>query len=181
MLFSVFMPALRSVRRNVLRSFLTILGIAIGVSAVITMVTLGNGATQAIEKQTTSHGTYLLIVSPGRRQPGGGLGGGASGVPQFIEAEAAVIQSQSGGVAALSAQGRASVTGSSNEWFITGIWTLSSGRIFDHDERRAGAAVCIIGETAHRELYAGSVGQMGLGQHLRVKQFSCEVVGILKA
>ena len=62
MLYSVFMLALRSVRRNMLRSFLTILGIVIGVSAVITMVTLGNGATQAIETQITSLGTNLLMV-----------------------------------------------------------------------------------------------------------------------
>ena len=83
MLFSVFMLALRSVQRNVLRSFLTVLGIVIGVSAVITMVTLGNGATQAIEEKITSLGTNVLIVSPGQRIGGGGGGGG---VPQFVEA-----------------------------------------------------------------------------------------------
>ena len=70
MLYSVFLLALRSVQRNMLRSFLTILGIVIGVSAVITMVTLGNGATQAIEMQITSLGTNLLMVSPGQRQSG---------------------------------------------------------------------------------------------------------------
>jgi putative ABC transport system ATP-binding protein len=72
MLYSVFMLALRSVRRNLLRSFLTILGIVIGVSAVITMVTLGNGATQAIKTQISSLGTNLLLVMPGQRGPGGG-------------------------------------------------------------------------------------------------------------
>ena len=60
MLFSVFVLALHSVQRNLLRSFLTILGIVIGVSAVITMVTLGNGATQAIKTQITSLGANLL-------------------------------------------------------------------------------------------------------------------------
>ena len=70
MLYSVFMLALRSVQRNVLRSFLTILGIVIGVSAVITMVTLGNGATQAIKTQISSLGTNLLLVMPGQRGPG---------------------------------------------------------------------------------------------------------------
>ena len=62
MLYSVFMLALRSVRRNMLRSFLTILGIVIGVSAVITMVTLGNGATLSIQGQITSLGTNLLMA-----------------------------------------------------------------------------------------------------------------------
>lgn len=192
MLFSVFMLALRSVRRNLLRSFLTILGIVIGVAAVITMVTLGNGATQAIKTQISSLGTNLLMVNPGQRQPGGGGGGG--GVPQFTEADAVAIQSEIGGVAAVAPQGRSSVKviangrnwsstvyGSTNNWFITGNWKLASGRIFDADELTAGASVCVIGETVRRELYAGNVGQTGLGEQLRIKQFSCTVVGILTA
>ena len=190
MLYSVFLLALRSVRRNLLRSFLTILGIVIGVSAVITMVTLGNGATQAIETQITSLGTNLLMVMPGQRVPGGGGGGG--GVPQFTEADAEAIRSQIGGVAAVAPQGRLSVTvvangrnwattvyGSTNEWFETGNWKLAGGRLFDPAEQQGGAAVCIIGETVRRELYGGAAGQTGLGEALRVKQFSCEVVGIL--
>jgi putative ABC transport system permease protein len=191
MLFSVFMLALRSVRRNLLRSFLTILGIVIGVSAVITMVTLGNGATQAIEAKITSLGANLLMVSPGQRIGGGGHGGG---VPQFIEADGEAIAAQIGGVAAVAPQGRTSATvvangrnwattvvGSNNAWFETGNWLLASGRVFAPDEQRAGAAVCIIGETVRRELWGGTVGQTGLGEQLRVKQFSCDVVGVLAA
>ena len=191
MLFSVFMLALRSVQRNVLRSFLTVLGIVIGVSAVITMVTLGNGATQSIQTQITSLGTNLLMVSPGQRQgPGGGGGGG--GVPQFTEADAEAIRTQIGGVAAVAPQGRASATvvangrnwatsvvGSTNDWFVTGNWKLASGRTFEPDEQLAGAAVCIIGETVRRELFGGTAGQTGLDQPLRVKQFSCTVIGVL--
>jgi putative ABC transport system permease protein len=187
---SVFLLALRSVRRNLLRSFLTILGIVIGVSAVITMVTLGNGATAAIELQITSLGTNLLLVSPGQRVMGGGGGGG--GVPQFTEADADAIAAQIGGVAAVAPQGRAAVTvvangrnwatnvtGSTNAWFEAGNWKLASGRIFADDEQLGGSAVCIIGETVRREIYGGTVGQTGLGQQLRVKQFSCDVVGVL--
>jgi len=191
MLFSVFMLAVRSVQRNMLRSFLTILGIVIGVSAVITMVTLGNGATQAIETQITSLGTNLLMVMPGQRGPGGS-GGGGGGVPQFIEADAAAIAAQIGGVAAVAPQGRTSVkvvangrnwstsvSGSTNDWFETGNWKLASGRLFEPDEQRAGAAVCIIGETVRRELFGGATGRTGLGEQLRVKQFSCDVIGVL--
>lgn len=191
MLYSVFILALRSIRRNLLRSFLTVLGIVIGVAAVITMVTLGNGATQAIKTQISSLGSNLLMINPGQRQPGGGGGGG---VPQFTAADAEAIQSQIGGIAAVAPQGRSSATvvangrnwsstiyGSTNAWFITGNWKLASGRIFDTDEQRAGAAVCIIGETVRRELYGGKVGQTGLGNQLRVKQFSCNVIGILAA
>lgn len=193
MMFSVFMLALHSVRRNMLRSFLTILGIVIGVSAVITMVTLGNGAARAIEIQITSLGTNLLIINPGQRQPGGG-GGGGRGVPQFSEADADAIGAQIGGVAAVAPQARASVTlvangrnwvsnatGSTNAWFDTGNWKISAGRRFDDDELRAGAAVCLLGETVRRELFGGVAGLDGLGRQVRVKQFSCEVIGILAA
>jgi putative ABC transport system permease protein len=191
MLFSVFMLALRSVRRNMLRSFLTILGIVIGVSAVITMVTLGNGATQAIESKITSLGTNLLMVSPGQRIGGGGGGGG---VPQFTEADAEAVAAQIGGVAGVAPQSRTgatvvangrnwqtTVSGSTNEWFAVTNSSLASGRIFLPEEQRAGAAVCVIGETVRRELYGGAEGVMGLGEAMRIRQFSCEVVGILAA
>jgi putative ABC transport system permease protein len=190
MLFSVFMLALRSVQRNLLRSFLTILGIVIGVSAVITMVTLGHGATQAIQTQISGLGTNLLMVRPGQR----GFGGGGGSVPQFTEADALSIASEIGGVSAVAPTGTTSVTvvangrnwattvtGSTNAWFKTGNWTLASGRLFADDEQVAGSAVCIIGETVRREVFGGAVGQTGLGQSLRVKQFSCDVVGILGA
>jgi putative ABC transport system permease protein len=189
MLYSVFLLALRSVQRNVLRSFLTILGIVIGVSAVITMVTLGNGATLAIEKQITSLGTNLLVLSPGQRV---GSGGGGGGVPQFTVADADAIRSQLGGVTAVAPQGRAgalvvangrnwttNVAGSSNDWFDIGNWTLTEGRRFTSAEQLAGAAVCVIGETVRRELFGGAVGRTGLGEALRVRKFSCEVIGIL--
>jgi putative ABC transport system permease protein len=189
MLSSVLMLALRSVQRNMLRSFLTILGIVIGVSAVITMVTLGNGATMAIQTQISSLGTNLLMVRPGQRGFGGGGGGG---VPRFTEADAEAIAAQIGGVAAVAPQDTSSVTvvangrnwatsvsGSTNAWFDTGNWKLASGRTFEPDEQRGGAAVCVIGETVRRELFAGTAGQTGLGQQLRVKQFSCDVIGVL--
>jgi putative ABC transport system permease protein len=133
-------------------------------------------------------------VNPGQRGPGGGGGGGGVHVPHFIEADAAAIQSQIGGVAAVAPQGRAavtvvangrnwltSVTGSSNEWFETGNWKIASGRIFADDEQSAGAAVCLIGETVRREIFGGTVAVTGLGELLRVKQFSCTVIGILAA
>jgi len=190
MLFNVFMLALRSVQRNLLRSFLTILGIVIGVSAVITMVTLGQGATQSIQMQISSLGTNLLMVRPGQR----GFGGGGGSVPQFTEADAEAIVSQIGGVATAVPQGTTSATvvangrnwvttvyGSTNDWFDTSNWKLASGRIFAHDEQVAGSATCVIGETVRRELFGGSAGQTGLGEQVRVKQFSCTVIGILAA
>ena len=190
MLLNTLFIALRSIRRNLLRSFLTILGIVIGVAAVITMVTLGNGATQAVQTKIASLGSNLLMVRPGQRQGPGGAGGGS--VPSFKEADAEAILTQIGGVAAVAPEGRSSVTviangrnwattvtGSNNAWFQTGNWTLAAGRQFTNDEQVSGAAVCVIGETVRRELYGGAAGSQGLGEQLRIKQFSCTVIGIL--
>jgi putative ABC transport system permease protein len=136
-------------------------------------------------------GINLLMISPGQRIGGGGGGGG---VPQFTEADADAIRSQIGGVAAVAPQGRTSVTvvangrnwltsaiGTTNDWFETGNWTLASGRRFADDEQSAGAAVCIVGETVRRELFGGTPGHTGLGEQLRIRQFSCEVIGITQS
>lgn len=187
MFLNTILLALRSIRRNLLRSFLTILGIVIGVSAVITMVTLGNGATAAVQAQISSLGTNLLQIRPGQRMSFGG--GGGAGTASFKEADAEAIASQIGGVQAVAPEGRASavvvangrnwsssVTGSTNAWLRTNNWTLAAGRQFDEGELQAGSAVCIIGETVRRELFDT---RNAVGEHLRVKQFSCEVVGVL--
>ena len=191
MLLNTLFLALRSIRRNLLRSFLTILGIVIGVSAVITMVTLGNGATLAVQMQISSLGSNLLQVRPGQRMGPGGPGGGG-GAPSFKEADAEAIMAQIGGIAAVAPEARTSVTvvangrnwstsvtGTSNAWFTTGNWKLASGRKFSDEEQQAGAAVCIIGETVRREIFGGEAGRGGIGEQLRIKQFSCDVIGVL--
>ena len=181
--------SLRSIRRNLLRSFLTVLGIVIGVAAVVTMVTLGNGATRAVQTQISSLGTNLLMVRPGQRL---GHGGGGGGVPAFKAADADAIGAQIGGIAAVAPEARTNTTvvgnsrnwsttvvGSTNAWFETGNWQLASGRRFSAEEEAAGAAVCIVGETVRREIFGGQRGERGLGEALRVKQFSCTVIGVL--
>lgn len=185
MFLSSILLALRSIRRNLMRSFLTVLGIVIGVSAVITMVTLGNGATVSIQNQIAGLGTNLLQVRPGQRMgPSGG-----TGAPAFKDTDADAIAQQIGGILAVAPESRASATvvaggrnwstsiiGSTNAWLQTGNWTLRIGREFSDDELRAGAAVCVIGETVRRELFGT---RDAVGEQLRVKAFSCEVVGVL--
>ncbi|MCC6208785.1 MAG: ABC transporter permease [Gammaproteobacteria bacterium] len=188
MWWNALLLALREIRRNLLRSFLTILGIVIGVSAVITMVTLGRGATQAVTDQISSLGSNLLMVRPGQRL---GPGGGGFGAPQFKVADAEAIASQIGGVRAVAPQVNSTVTvvygahnwstsatGSSADYFTISNWKIASGRIFDAAEERAGSAVCVIGATVRRELFGGTDP---LGQGIRVKQFSCTVIGLLAA
>ena len=99
--------ALRAIRRNLLRSFLTVLGIVIGVAAVITMVTLGNGATQAVRQQISSLGSNLLQVRPGQRLA---FGPNTAGAPAFKEADVEAIASQVGGLKAVAPEVRSGVT-----------------------------------------------------------------------
>jgi putative ABC transport system permease protein len=189
MLWNSLLLALRSIRRNLLRSFLTVLGIVIGVSAVITMVTLGQGATQAVRNQIASLGSNLLQVRPGQRL---GPGFGGLGVPAFVEADIDAITSQISGVRAAAPEVRAGATaivgarnwttsaiGTTANYFGIGNWTLAAGRSFEPGEERAGSAVCLVGATVRRELFGAAA--MPLGEALRLKQFSCEVIGVLAA
>jgi len=186
MLWNTLLLALREIRRNLMRAFLTVLGILIGVSAVITMVTLGNGATRAVQDQIASLGSNLLIVRPGQRL---GPGREAAGAPNFKQADAQAIESQVSGIDAVApSMGRtvtlvrmarnwsSSVTGSTNAFFTTGNWTLAEGRVFTDPEERAGKSVCVIGETVRRELFGA---QSPIGGEIRIKQFACEVIGLL--
>ncbi len=178
--------AVREIRRNLLRSFLTILGIVIGVAAVITMVTLGNGATQAVSDQISSLGSNLLMVRPGQRL---GPGRDAAGAPVFKEADAQAIAAQIGGVSAVAPSLNTGVTvifgarnwstlvvGTTSAYFKTNNWRFAQGREFTEAEERAGSAVCVIGATVRRELF-GNLAP--LGEQLRVRQFSCQVIGLL--
>ncbi|NVD74725.1 ABC transporter permease [Duganella sp. BJB488] len=184
MLLNTILLALRSIRRNLLRSFLTMLGIVIGVGAVIAMVTLGNGATQAVHDQIASLGSNLLMVRTGQR-----MGQGGSGAPAFKEADAEAIALQIGGIRAVAAEARSgatvvangrnwttTVTGGSAEWIAAANWTLSAGRQFDDGEQRAGGAVCALGATVARSLFGR---RDPLGERLRIKQFSCVIVALL--
>src|SRR3546814_16659222 len=99
--------AIREIRRHLLRSFLTILGIVIGVAAVVTMVTLGNGATQAVSDQISSLGSNILTIRPGQ---GFGRGGGGPRPPEFQEADVEAIRTQIVGIAAVEPRAQASAT-----------------------------------------------------------------------
>jgi putative ABC transport system permease protein len=188
MLWNSLLLAVRAIRRNVLRSFLTILGVVIGVSAVIVMMTLGDGATQSVKDQISSLGSNLLHIRPGQR-----MGPGRETVrpPNFKLEDAEAIASQIGAVerVAPTASGSATVvyqaenwstslTGTTPDYFVSGNWTLASGRFFTEAEARAGAAVCVIGQTVRRELFGT---RNPVGSEIRVKRFGCEVVGLLRA
>ena len=186
MLLSALLLALREIRRNLMRSFLTVLGIVIGVAAVITMVTLGNGATRMVSDQISSLGSNLLMVRPGQRL---GPGRDSAGSPSFRKADVEAIRSQVSSLQDVAPAVGSSVTlvagnnnwsatvnGTTNAYLVAGNWKLAAGRAFLDDEERAGKAVCIIGETVRRELFGS---RSPLGDEIRVKTFSCQVVGLL--
>ena len=188
MILSAFILALLAIRRNLLRSFLTILGIVIGVAAVITMVTLGNGATQMVSDQISSLGSNLLIVRPGQRM---GPVRDSVGAPNFkigdVEAirgqinriqEVAPIISKSLTLVYGNENWSSPVYGSTNAFLITANWQLVSGRAFSDEEERGGKAVCIIGATVKKELFGN---HSPLGNEIRIQNFSCEVIGLFKS
>jgi putative ABC transport system permease protein len=187
MLLETLKLAINAIRRNALRSFLTVLGIVIGVGAVITMVTIGNGTTAKVTADLAKLGSNLLFVSPGQWGPGRAS---ASAKPfnsrdihamseQLPGAKAITPVSQTTATVIFGAESRSTaVTGTDNNFFISQDWNLTAGRQFLDGEIRGGRAVCIIGETVRTEMFGGLDP---VGQRLRVKQVSCEVIGILEA
>ncbi len=186
MWWNTLLLALRAIRRNLMRSFLTVLGIVIGVAAVITMVTLGNGATRSVSEQISSMGSNLLMVMPGQR-----FGPGSEGAAKFKSADVEAIRNQIGGARLVSSVVTKSavavyqadnwstvVTGSNGDYFEAGNWELADGRIFNEAEQRSGKAVCVLGETVREKLFGG---QSPVGADIRIKQFSCQVIGLLKS
>jgi len=186
MLWNTLLLAWRAISRNLMRSFLTILGIVIGVAAVITMVTLGNGATKAVSDQIASMGSNLLIVIPGQRG-----GPSATGAPNFDIVDIEAIKKQIFSAERVAPVANATATtvyqannwstlinGTTNDYFEAVNWEFTAGRYFMAVEERAGKAVCIIGETVREKLFGR---QNPLGSKIRIKNFSCEVVGLLKA
>jgi putative ABC transport system permease protein len=187
MLANTLLLALREIRRNVLRSALTILGIVIGVAAVIVMVTIGGGATAQVTEQIASMGSNLLMVRVGQhRGPGA-----SSAAPAFDLADAQAILRDIPAITAVAPSSSqrlvavygnenwsTTVNGIDNEFFKVRNWTVASGRQFLDSELRAGKAVCLIGATVHKELFGD---QSPLNSLVRLGNFSCEVVGVLEA
>ena len=187
MIWSALRLALSAIRRNLGRSMLTVLGVVIGVAAVITMVNIGAGATKAVREQITSLGSNLLMVRPGQRMGPGGAGGRP---PAFRTADVEAIKRLQGlsavsGVENASAvvvfgsqNWSTSVVGATRPYFTARRLDLASGRIFSDAEVQSGRAVCVLGQTVRKELFGE---RDPVGSRLRVRQIACDVVGLLKS
>ena len=186
MLVEVLRLALQAIRRNALRSLLTVLGIVIGVGAVIAMVTIGNGTTAKVTADLAKLGSNLLSVSPGQFGPGRA----SSEAKAFNARDLEAMKTQLTGVKAVAPLSQKSVTaingtesrvttvnGTDNDFFITQDWRLKAGRQFFDNEIRGGRAACIIGSTVANKLF----GQVDpIGRTVRINTISCEVVGLLE-
>ncbi len=180
--------ALRAVLRNKMRSFLTTLGIIIGVGAVIAMMAIGAGAKAQVEQAFAAMGTNLLIVLPGSSSTGGSKGGFGS-QPTLTWDDLAAIKSEVATVRAVAPSLRSSqslvgdqlnwttsVTGTTPEYFDIRNWPMSDGAIFTQQDVDAGNKVIILGQTVVSRLYGSTASPVG--QTIRVGNTPFSVVGV---
>ncbi|MCA2378974.1 ABC transporter permease [Agrobacterium sp. 22-211-1] len=186
MFFETSRLALRAISRNLLRSFLTVLGVVIGVAAVIAMVTIGNGTTEQVKSELSRLGTNMLFVRPGQFGPGRA----STEAKRFDDRDVEAIRNQISGIRAVAPQNRSSaatvifggknhqtsVIGTTNDYLIAQDWTIALGRDFQPAEDRGGQIGCIIGETVRQELFGA---ENPVGQTVRVSNISCPVIGVL--
>lgn len=183
----ILLMAGQAITRNKMRSFLTTLGIIIGVASVVAMVHLGQSATRSVTDSIASIGSNLLFVMPGTAQRGPGGIRTTAELFDMADVEAirndvnAILVAPSVSTNATVVYGNAndtlSVQGTDNNYFTVRNHQVASGRMFEEAELRAGSAVCIIGQTLIDELY---LGEDPLGSSLRVGRTACRVIGILE-
>ncbi|MSO98081.1 MAG: FtsX-like permease family protein [Rhodospirillaceae bacterium] len=188
MLGNTLLMALREIRRNVLRSSLTVLGIIIGVAAVIVIVTLGAGTTKQVQAEIGKMGSNMLVLSPGGERR---MGGAATTAPPFDLADLVAVRRE---VNALSNAApvnmrpmqviignenrRVNIMGTDSDFSAVRSWKVVEGRLFTPSEVRSGKAVCIIGSTIKNEMFAG---QNPINASLRIGKVNCTVIGVLES
>ncbi|CAN2536064.1 Macrolide+export+ATP-binding/permease+protein+MacB [Methylocapsa aurea] len=181
--------ALQAISRNKLRSALTMLGVFIGVAALIAMVAVGNGANDAVRRQIESLGTNLVVVLPGA-VVSGGVRSGFGSASTLTVADAQAIRREAGSVGLVSYLTRQTTqVQSGNRNWTTNVqavsvnyppvtnWRIESGRALGEDDERSAALVVVIGRTVYRQLFAE--GENPLGATILVKGAPLRIVGVL--
>ncbi|MBN9071324.1 MAG: ABC transporter permease [Rhizobiales bacterium] len=189
MIWETVRLALQSVRRNALRSVLTLLGIVIGVAAVIAMLTIGSGTTQKVKSDISRLGSNLLVVRAGRPPVPGSPPSAA--VRQLDERDVRALLTHLTGAQVVSPASQkqvrvvsgtesltVSVTGTDNGYLDARDWKIVSGRPFTESEIRGGASSCLLGETVRQQFFGAGDPE---GSVVRVGHMSCKVVGLLEA
>ncbi|MGZ8461758.1 MAG: ABC transporter permease [Candidatus Deferrimicrobiaceae bacterium] len=189
-LYSAMKVAYRSLRANKMRSVLTMLGMIIGVAAVIAMVALGQGANERIAAQIASIGSNLLLVLPGSTTSGG-LRSGFGGVPTLTMADAKAIGKELSAVRYQSPSIRSTapvvygnqnwstvIQGVAPEFFNVRDWGVAAGRIFSPEDVDASAKVALLGQTVAESLFGG---ENPIGKIIRIKKVPVTVLGVMDA
>lgn len=188
-LFSSIIMAFQSLAANKVRAMLTMLGIIIGVGAVITMTAIGQGAQQAVANQINSMGTNALMIFPGPTNVGG-ISSGTGGSQRLTEEDALALKQSSvlSAVAPVVQQSAQIVAGNSNwstritgtwpEYLTIRNWPLVSGDNFSQQDARTGTKVAILGKTVVTNLFGEGVDPVG--QTFRIKNLPFTVIGVLQ-
>ncbi|MFO6446167.1 ABC transporter permease [Erythrobacter sp. NE805] len=185
MMWTAVAMALEALRRHLLRSVLTVLGLVIGVWSVVTMVTLGNATTVAITASISALGSDTLTLMPGQTVRGGGAGGRPFSLDDVaaIAAEIAGVRlavpqvTTQRTVVANASDWKTSVTGTTGAYLDVQQWPVTAGRRFTAEEEDSGSAVCLLGDTVRQRLFGDLAFVGGL---IRVGKVSCTIVGGLK-
>jgi len=187
-LSAVLPLAFGALRRNLMRSLLTSLGVIIGVGALIVTVASGEGSKAVLEAQLATLGTNLLIVLPGSSTLGGARGGPGTGKPLTYADLTAILRGASAARYAAPVDRTVAqvifdnqnwlttVNGTTPDFFSIREWSIARGRFFNGSEADSGAKVCVLGQTAASQLFGSSDP---LGRLVRIKSMPCEVVGVL--
>ena len=187
-LATALLSALRALSTNWLRSMLTMLGIIIGVAAVITMIAIGGGARQRVEEQIKALGTNIMLVLPGAMTSGGVRLGAQTGqtltqedalaiaaeVPE-VQAAAASLRSSTQVVAG-NTNWSTAVMGTTGEYLEVRDWPIEAGRNIDDADLAGSAKVVLLGQTVARELFGDADP---IDQTLRVRKLPLQVIGVL--
>lgn len=188
MIFNAFVLALRQIRRNFLRAFLTMLGVIIGVGAVVTMISLGNGVTKQTSDTFTSLGRNIILVFPARAMNLGGSNLRRNFTAQEVKE---LNERMRGYVAAIAPISQSStllqfqsqntttqVQGVDKHFFEVTQWDSAQGRVFEDNEYKVGSNVCVIGESVRKNLFGE---KNPLGTKIRLSNIICECVGVLES
>lgn len=187
MIGATLLMALREIRRNLMRSGLTMLGVVIGVGAVVALVSIGRGATQSVTSSIASMGHNMLTVSPGAARRGPSR---TPGTPFKIE-DSKAIQEGVRGISAIAPTAsrstmlvygnknwRASVTGTNEDYIKVRNYEIAEGREMNGADVRAARSVCMLGATTKKELFGS---QDAIGASIRVDKITCEVIAVFSA
>ena len=180
--------ALLSLRRNAARSLLTILGVVIGVAAVVVMVAIGQGAQAEIGARIGSLGTNVVMVTPGASRRTG-VSGGAGSQDSLTLADVAAIRRDATSVVGVSpvvmsfsmavvgnANWRTSIHGVDLDWFQIRSWEVASGRTFEEGDVRAARKVVLLGATIRDALFGEDDP---IGKKIRLRNVPLEIIGVL--